>query len=303
MSTESGIEITPAQSTRNAELMMRSPISFVTGSCAAIDMPASPCSRPPAQRRYCSTSGRLRWSCSRSAARLAAVAVRPRMARAVSPGRACVATKMTIETRNSTSPPRSRRRPMNPQIGFRTRATPGEAVAAGPPGISVVMPPLAEPDGPVAMAKRGEVECSLARLEPRHLGAVSVDQVVEERNDVAALVVLQFLHLVLERDALGLVDLGQRLLVERQVVRAGGWPVAFVIRRGRDAAVGHLRQVVASAPEVDRESELQVSVAVIVGVVLDGDRHPCALGLLGEDVGHVDHACGTVGGVQVDRHA
>ena len=42
---------------------------------------------------------------------------------------------------------------MKPQIGFRTRGIPGEAVTEGPPGISEETLPLAEPDGPEAMTE------------------------------------------------------------------------------------------------------------------------------------------------------
>src|SRR5262249_23034356 len=239
--TDSGIEIRPEHRTRNAELTMRSAMSFMTGSWAAIDWPASPWSSPPAQMRYWMTIGRLRWSCSRSAARLAGVAVRPRIALAVSPGRAWVARKMMMETRIKTRAPSSSRLKTKAQIALRPTAGRGGACAAAPPGVVSSAVPLREPDGAEAMAERVQVQSSFAGHESIHFLAVGVDQVVEERNDVPALVVLELLHLMLERHALGLVDLAQCLLVEAHVVRAAGRPVALVVWGGGDAPVGHLR--------------------------------------------------------------
>src|SRR6202158_5652246 len=158
---------------------------------------------------------------------------------------------MTIETSTSTKAPSSRRRRINPQMARLPTASPGGACVVVPPGAAVGALLLAEPDGAVAMAERGEVQSAFAGHESGDLRAVGVDQVVEERNDVPALVVLELLHLVLERDPLGLVDLGQRLLVQGQVVRIRRRPVALVVWGGRDAPVGHLRQVVTGAPEVD----------------------------------------------------
>src|SRR5229473_2214109 len=148
---------------------------------------------------------------------------------------------MTTETRNMTRAPSSNLRAMKPQIALRPTADSGGACEVAPPEISAGCFALAEPDGAEAMAERIEVQGALAWLEPAHLRAVGVDQVVEERNDVTALVVLELLHLALESDALGLIHLGQSLLVQGEVVRTRRRPVALVVRRGRDAPVGHLR--------------------------------------------------------------
>src|SRR6185312_10552702 len=121
----------------------------------------SPWMRPVIQFQYCCRTGWSRFSCWRSAFRLAGVAVRPRIERAGSPGSAWVAANTTTETSASTSSPRWR--------------------VGGALGV--------EPDCSVPMAERVEVLRRLARNEPGHLGAVAVDQVVEERDDVPAVVV------------------------------------------------------------------------------------------------------------------
>src|SRR6185437_6341796 len=159
----------------------------------------SPWRRPVIQFQYCCSTGWSRLSCWRSALRLAGVAFRPRIARAGSPGSAWVAANTTTETSASTRNPSRMRRTMNP---------------ASPPwrfGGAVV---LAEPDGSVPMAERVEVLRRLARNEPGHLGAVAVDQVVEERDDVPTVVVFDGLHLVDDVAPFALVDLGPGLLVQ-----------------------------------------------------------------------------------------
>src|SRR6185369_14044289 len=151
----------------------------------------SPWMRPVIQFQYCCSTGWSRFSCWRSAFRLAGVAVRPRIDRAGSPGSAWVAANTTTETSASTSSPRRIRRTMNP-------ASPLWRVGGA----------LAEPDGSVPMPERVEVLRRLPRNEPGHLGAVAVDQVVEERDDVPAVVVFDGLHLVDDVAPLALVDLG-----------------------------------------------------------------------------------------------
>src|ERR1700716_506921 len=226
---------------------------------------------------YCSTTGRFRWSCSRSAARLAGVAPRPRMARAGSPGSAWVAAKTTIETSTSTRSPWRTRRTMNIQMPPVLPGPPGvpcRSSIAGPARGSTCSVALGEPDVPEAMSEGVEVQRRLAPLvESSDFRAVGVDEVVEHRDDVAALLVLELLHLVDDVGALAGIGLGESLLVEADVVGVLRRPVAFVVRCGRDAAVRHLREVVAGAPEVDREGELEVGVAVVVGIVLDVHGH------------------------------
>src|SRR6476646_5410458 len=229
----SGREMMAEQNTRKAELTMRSSIRSLTGICAAYETPASPCSSPVSQLQYCENTERSRLSWSRRALRLSGVAWRPRIARAGSPS-ACVAANTTIETMKSTSRPSRMRLMTKPQMppncGIRARL--GRAATGGPAGTS--RSPLGEPDGAVAMAERVEVQRPLAWHEPGHLRAVGVDQVVEERDDVAALV------------------------VQAQVGRAGEAPVALVVGRSLDAAERSLRQVAARAPEVHRERQLEV---------------------------------------------
>src|ERR1700730_15936366 len=105
---------------------------------------------------------------------------------------------MTIETSTSTRTPSSRRLKMKTQIAALPTAVPGGTGVVDPPGAGVrAALLLREPDGAEAMAKRVEVQSSLAGDEPRDFGAVRVDHVVEEGNDVPALVVFELLHLVL----------------------------------------------------------------------------------------------------------
>src|SRR5437016_3093029 len=196
------------------------------------------------------------------------------MARAGSP-RAWVAAKTTIETSTRTRSPSRIRRTMKTAMPARRTAA-GEAWGRGP------ATPLTEPDGAEAISECVEVQGPLARLEPLNLGAVGIYQVVEEGNDVAALLVLELLHLVDDVASFSGVHLGQRLLVEAEVVGILRWPVALVVGRGRQAAVGNLGEIVARAPEVDREGQLQVLVAVVVGIDLEVDRHAGGLGLVGE---------------------
>src|SRR5437868_8977121 len=306
MKIDSGMEITPETSSRKAVLTMRSPSSLLTGSCAANERPASPCSSPPAQVRYCTTFGWLRWSWSRSAARLAGVAPRPRIARAGSPGSAWVAAKTTIETRTSTSSPWRIRRRMNrrmPPVRAGPPAGPGRSSMAGPARGSTWSVALGgEVDAPIPMSKGVKVQRGLAPIvEATNLRGVSVDQVVEHRDDVATLVVLELLHLVDDVGPLRGVDLFQGVLVEADVVGILRRPVALVVGGRWNAAVGHLGKEVARAPEVDREGEFQVLVAVVVGVIVHVDGDTRRLRLAGEDVGRVDHARGAVGGMQVDH--
>src|SRR5437588_10565798 len=101
------------------------------------------------------------------------------MARAGSPGSACVAANTTTETSaRTTNPSASRRRTNPPRPPSRLPRASGE------------------PDCSVAMAERVEVQGRLARLESCNLGAVRVDQVVEERDDVPPVDVFDGLHLV-----------------------------------------------------------------------------------------------------------
>src|SRR5580765_7661338 len=111
-----------------------------------------------------------------------------------------------------TSRPSRTRRKTKPQIppNCGISARPGRAAVGGPAGTR--SSPLGEPDGAVAMAERVEVERSLAWHEPGHLRAVGVEQVVEERDDVAALVVLELLHLDHELVPLGEIRRGHGLL-------------------------------------------------------------------------------------------
>src|SRR5690349_3030464 len=143
-----------------------------------------------------------------------------------------------------TTIPSSSRRRMNPHT---------------PPGrnlFTTALPPaLAEPDRPVAVAEAIQVERALARLEPLDPGRVAVDEAAEEGDDVAAGVVLDLLHLVLDLHPRGRVGRGQGLVVQRPEVRPGARlrrPVGLVIRGVRQRALLHLVEVRAGAPEVDR---------------------------------------------------
>src|SRR3989441_949110 len=219
MKIDSGMEITPETSSRKAVLTMRSPSSLLTGSCAANERPASPCSSPAAQVRYCTTLGWLRCSWSRRAARLAGVAPRPRIARAGSPGSAWVAAKTTIDTSTRTSSPWRIRRRMNrrmPPVRAGPPAGPGRSSMAGPARGSTWSVTLGgEVDAPIPMSEGVEIQRRFAPIvEAADLRAVGVDQVVEHRDDVATLVVFELLHLVDDVGALAGIGLGQGLLVE-----------------------------------------------------------------------------------------
>ena len=89
----------------------------MTGASDASELPRSPVTTPPSQLTYCCRSGLSSPSCCLSASyRALSAASLPRIARAVSPGRACVAAKTTIDTRNSVSTPR----PIRMRISFRS---------------------------------------------------------------------------------------------------------------------------------------------------------------------------------------
>src|SRR4051794_16153977 len=216
------------------------------------------------------------------------------MARAGSPS-AWVETKTMIETMKSTRTPRSTRRTIN--------------AASPPPDVppaSFAMARSGEPDGAVPVTEGREVQRALARLQPLDLRGVAVEEAAEERDDVAAGVVLLLLHLVLELHPLRVVGGGERLVVEVLEVRSGARlrrPVRLVVRRARQRALLDLVEVAAGAPEVHRERQLEVAVAVVVRVLDHIHRDARRLCLLGEDRGDLDHAGRTVGGVQVDGHA
>jgi hypothetical protein len=111
---DSGIDSTAASATSTAEFTSLGASRVLTGSWAASDVPKLPRSRPVTQVQYWLNTGWSRCSWRRSAARLAGVADRPRMARAGSPGSAWVARNTRTETRISTTIPSSNRRRMNP---------------------------------------------------------------------------------------------------------------------------------------------------------------------------------------------
>ena len=136
----SGVLISPAMRTSTAEFSSRLPITSVTGGFVPTrEWPKSPLAKPPSQCVYCLTAGSSRLSCLRSAASESGVAVRPRIARAVSPGSVCVAAKTTIETRNSVTMPRTIRRRMKPGIPRGCSRANVPATAAAP---ELTMPTL-----------------------------------------------------------------------------------------------------------------------------------------------------------------
>src|ERR1700737_1718966 len=91
---------------------------------------------------------------------------------------------------------------------------PDRSSMAGPARGSTCKVALGEPDGPVAMSEGIEVQRGFAAVvEAGALRAEGVDQVVEHRDDVATLVVLELLHLVDDVGALAAIGLGERLLI------------------------------------------------------------------------------------------
>ncbi len=149
----SGTLTSAARSMRNAEFTMRDPSSSVTGCPATSDSPRSPVSTPESQSQYCSMTGRSRFSCSRSAASDSGVAVRPRIARAGSPGSAWVAAKMMIEATKSVRTPSSVRRTMKPVTPRKTRGRRRPLGSAVP--VSVRRPALIGSEPTIASADIG----------------------------------------------------------------------------------------------------------------------------------------------------
>ena len=138
-----------------------------------------------------------------------------------------------------------------------------------------------------------------------HTAVVGVEQVLEERNDQATVVVQLLLHLVGDDLALGVVGLVQRSLVVGLEGRVGRRPVIVRVRRGvLQAARGDLQQEVAGAPVVDGERALQVLIAPIGPTVddLGVDRDPGTLGLFGKELDHLRQPGGVVRCEQIDRH-
>src|SRR4051812_31311853 len=187
---------------------------------------------------------------------LSGVAFLPRIARAGSPGSAWVAANTSRDTASSVAMPSRRRRRMKPGMPWSTGMV-SRRRARRRPGAPRS---LSEPDRPVAVAEAVQVERALVGPEALHLRRVGVEQVVEERDDVAAHVVLHLLHLADRHLAILEIHLAERLLVERDELRV--LPVRLVVRRRRKAARGDLREVQAGAPEVARERPLEVLGAV-----------------------------------------
>src|SRR5215208_1024352 len=284
--------MTAATTTSTAELMMRGPRYGPTGCWFDSELPRSHCNTPPSQLKYCETRDWLRLSSRCRAARRSGVASRPRIARAGSPS-ACVATKTMTETTNITTTPSSSRRMTKPVIPPRRNQFIRGAASGEPHGAEAV---------PVAR----QVQRPLAGRQALDLGGVAVDEGVEVGDDVAADVVLELLHLVLDLDPLRRVGLLQRLLVKIAEVRSVTGlrrPVGLVVRRGRQRSLLHLVQVAAGAPEVHGEGQLEIGVAVVVRVVLHRHIDPGLLGLGGEHAGQLDHAGRAVRGVEVDAQA
>ena len=108
---ESGMPMMAATETRNSEFVTRDEITDETvTSWSASEFPRSPVSTPPIQPAYCSTSGRSRFNFSRIVSRSSGVACCPMMARAASPGSACVDANTTIDTSHRVSRPKAIRR-------------------------------------------------------------------------------------------------------------------------------------------------------------------------------------------------
>ena len=114
MVSASGTATSAAIATRKAELRTESLITSTTGVSVARDVPGLPVSNPLTNERYWSITGRLRCSCSRRAARLDGVALRPSSALAGSVGSATVAANTITDTIASVRTPSSSRRRMKP---------------------------------------------------------------------------------------------------------------------------------------------------------------------------------------------
>src|SRR5205823_5410204 len=168
-------------------------------------------------------------------------------------GSAWVIAKTMIDTMTSVSAPSARRRTMKAVMPRRRLMGVGGPAPGGPTRCR-----SREGDRPEAVPVAAERQRTLARLEPHHLRAVRVHEVVEAPDEVAAAVVLHPLHLVHDGTALRLVGRLQRLLVERDELRVA--PVRLVVRRVRQAARRDLVPVVPRAPVVGRKRVLQVLV-------------------------------------------
>ena len=205
MAIDRGIETSAASPMRNNELKMRSPRKSMIGWPLTYELPGSPVSRPPSQSVYCSTAGSSKPSSCRLAARLSSVASRPRIARAGSLGSAWVSANTTTDTTKQRQDPKATRR--------RTNFSRPTCIALRGVGSSVGgVVQLCEPDVLEAAAEVVEVQHVGLGYEALDLGRVGVEQVVEDGDDVPALVVLLLLHLADDLAPGVVVGLGQRLL-------------------------------------------------------------------------------------------
>src|SRR3954451_14229837 len=186
------------------------------------------------------------------------------MARTGSP-RAAVARNTRIETSHSVNTARPRRRrSQRPHAAPPERPRGGATSASGSGSVATC----------VMSGDRHLVELVvpewqvLAGLQPLHVRGVAVDLLAEAPDDEAALVVLDLLRLVQQVLALGLVELGRRLVDQVAVVRVV--PVGLVVGAAqvlREGADHGLRYVVAGVPEVLGEGVGEV-VVVVEGVLL-----------------------------------
>src|ERR687895_1657078 len=276
---DSGIATAAEISTRNRELPTRLDSSSLTGAWVAAESPRSRVKIPPSHWRYWLTTGSDRLSWSRSAASRSAVASRPRIACAASPGSASVAANTSSDTSHSVSRPRASRR--------RT-------------SFAVTRIPWLRHESHRAQLVVAEREARAGLLDARDVPGVRVDRVREVRDDVAALLVLEHLGLVEQLAATVLVELGAGLL--DQPLELLVLPVGLIEGRVRQAALRHLGQVGASGPEVLGEGPGQVVVAIErAGVDLAHVHlHAGALRLLGEHLRRLDDPAEDVAGDELD---
>src|SRR6185312_4745603 len=299
---ESGIMKSAAIAARIAEFFSGPEIWCQTDSCwpwarLTADTPRSPWTKPSSQSAYRVVAGRS--SCIRfvSTASACGVALRPRMTLAGSPGRMFSAAKMTIDATNSATNAPRRRRPRNASTGDISRRTVRGSAAAvtGRLRSSSRREPRVHEE--VVAERAGGV-----RLETLHLLRHRVHPVGVRPLQVAALVVLDLLHLVPVVLRLRLVELADR--VRERGVERRRLEVRLVVRRARRECLQVEVLQREHRPLGLGEGHLQVEQArVVVGVgrlLLQVHRHAGGLRLLGEERGRLDEAGEDVRGLELD---
>src|SRR5439155_8735672 len=167
------------------------------------ESPKSPWTNPASQLVYCSSSGRLRPSSRSSSLTASGVAPRPSTTLAASPGRMAVPAKISTETTKSARTAPTSRRPRKATTGGTSRVAPRGSA-------TLVMSALRRQ--PRVQEQVVAEHAGGVRLQSLDLVGDAVHPVGVRPVQIAALVVLDLLHLVPEGLRLGLVQLADGLL-------------------------------------------------------------------------------------------